>query len=354
MNYRLEIQKILLSVDKATDNKDRLKLIKQAITIADSNNDIDWGFDLREELLYLEKGTSTTQESFPAFVWMLHNFDSNPELLPIDELLQKYRWMILATHRNANFSLEQIESIREDYLKRMTDRGHGSFTYYNTICQWYIQLGDVEQARKYQTLRDKEQPDNISYCKACVINTDVQLELLTKNFDKAISIAEEVISNKETCYYEPLSVLSKLCYYLELDKDIRAKDFYQKAIDAYTGITECESHLMEDLSRLIFYGSVHDKETAWGIFKRVSEWDLDADDYPSYYFALNILPLFKPKQDIELNLNLRLPYANNDGVYNTSDLYAFYLDKAQKLASKFDLRNQNDYCMQCLERVQNF
>lgn len=351
MSYTLQIQKLLLKIELASHNKDRIQLQKQAISIADSNGDLEWGFELREDLLYFEKGTSQSRESFPAFAWMLNAVENNPDLLDIDALLQKYRWMVLASYKKSDLSLEQIESISSDYKRRMQERGHGLYSYYNILCQLHILFTDTEKAKEYQSLRENEQPDNISFCKACEINTDVELNLLSSDFDKAISLSEEVISGRSSCYYEPLSILSKLCYYLAINKDNKAENYYEKSIEAYSEIKEYESRLLPDLCRLIFYSSQYDTKQAWIFFEKASEWEIDADDYPSFYFAVNVLPLLKKKQIVQLNLNSNLPFWNTENSYNTETLYQHYLKRAENLASIFDSRNKTNYCSQLLDTI---
>lgn len=353
MNHNLQIQKILLAVENTANILDKIKLQKQAITIADRNNDLDWGFELRSDLMYLEKGTSQCIESIPAFTWMLNAIDENPDLFDENEILSKYRWMIVAIGRNVNFTLDQIHNIREDYRRRMVKNGHGLYTFYNEMFRWFLNTGDFVLARKYQELRDKEQPDNVSYCQACSVNLDVEIELLTNNFDKAIALANDLLTGRVTCYYEPFSVLSKLVYYLSKKKDGRAAYYYEKAEEELSKL-EMESYNLENISYLIFYTAWHNPERAWHLFEEYSEWDMNAEDYNSFYFALNLLPLMKRNGERSLNLNAELPYFKGDNLYNTEDLYQYYKEKAGKLAVGFDQRNGNSHFMETFNNIESF
>ncbi len=343
MNYNLQIQKILLEVDSAATIQDKIKLQKQAINIADGNNDIDWGYELRSDLMYMEKGTSHCHESIPAFVWIMDTIDTNPDLFDENDILLKYKWMIMAAQRNADFSLEQLGIVREDFKLRMEANGHGLSTYYNILFQWFMQTGDFGQARKYRDLRNLQQPDTISHCLACDISSDVELELLTGNFDKAMTLAEELLSARVSCFYEPFAVLSKLLYYFARNKDNRAESFYQRTEEELSKLDTSESYLMLHASYLIFYTSLFHRERAWNLFEKYSGWEIGAEDYPSFYFAVNVLPLLKENGERLLNLNVELPYFRQDNKYIIQDLYRYYREKAQDLAGKFDKRNGNTY-----------
>lgn len=354
MNHNLQIQKILLAVDNTANILDKIKLQKQAIALADSHNDLDWGYELRSDLMYLEKGTSQCIESIPAFTWMLDAVDNNPDLFDENDLLSKYRWMIVATGRNVNFSLDQIHNIREDYRRRMVKNGHGLYTFYNEMFRWYLDTGDLEKARKYQELRNKEQPDNISYCEACSINLDVEIELLTGNFAKAITLADDLLTERVTCYYEPFSVLSKLAYFLSKKDDKRAGMYYEKAEEALSGQESGESYSLQNISYLIFYNALHNPERGWELFEKYSEWDISSEDYYSFYFSVNLLPLLKGMDRRSLNLNPELPYFKEDGFYSADDLYLYYKEKATALAGKFDERNHNSCFMNTFNNIESF
>jgi len=342
MNHNLQIQKILLEIGKKPNTKDKIKLLKQAINIADGSNDLDWGYELRSDLMYLEKGTSHCIESIPAFVWIMDTVDANPEIFDENDILLKYKWMILAAQRNTAFTIEQINSIREDFKKRMENNGHGLYTYYNLLFMWHMQTGNFDEARKFKELRDTQQPDTVSYCLACDIDTNVEIELLSGNFDKAIAIADDLLSGRESCYYEPFSVLSKMVYHLARKKDKRAETYYGRLEEEFSKL-ETESQLMLSISYMLFYTSLFHKDRAWDLFEKYSEWDTDAEDYPTFYFAVNLLPLFSEEGERSLNLSSDLPYFEKTDRYDTQKLYNHYYNKAKVLAGKFDARNGNNF-----------
>ncbi|MDU1905863.1 MAG: hypothetical protein E6772_13890 [Dysgonomonas sp.] len=354
MNYNLQIQKILLAVDNAANILDKIKLQKQAVSIADSHNDLDWGYELRGDLMYLEKGTSQCIESIPAFTWMLDVVDNNPDLFDESEILSKYRWMIVAVGRNADFTLDQIHNIREDYRRRMYKNGHGVYTFYNEMFRWFLETGNADLARKHQELRDKEQPDTISYCEACSVNLDVEIELLAGNFDKAITLADDLLTERVTCYYEPFSVLSKLVYYLLKRRDKRAEIYYQKAEEALSQQESGESYSLQSISYLIFYNALFNPDRGWELFERYSVWDINAEDYSSFYFSVNLLPLFRRKEERSLSLNPELSYFKEDNMYNSEELYLYYREKAKELADKFDKRNGNSYFTDTFNNIESF
>jgi len=142
-------------------------------------------------------------------------------------------------------------------------------------------------------------------------------------------------------------------YYLSRANDVRSEKYFSEAEAELSGLVH-ESYMMMDISYLIFHASIHNKDKAWALFEKYSEWDIMADDYISFYFAANALPLFKEEGSQKLNLNPNLPYFDKSGDYNISSLYDYFYSRADNLAIKFDRRNKNTYFSDTLRLLNSF
>lgn len=342
MNHNLEIQKILLKIENLSHPDDKINLLKQAIQIADANNDLDWGFDLRLDLISLEKDTSHCTESFPAFTWILSTYDANPELFKADEFLWEYKWMAASARRNVHISRQQIESIMDDLKIRMEQNGFTLRGYYSVIIYWNLFIGDVTQAKRFIELRDNTPRDRMSHCPACELDTSVEIELIEGLFDKAITTANDLITKKLTCGVMPLTTFCNLTYYLSKAGDARAAEFFAKAEEELADCVENDSSLIAHVSDLIFFLNRNNKDRAWEYFQQYAHWEVGAEDFLSFDFSKNILPLFKDGGTKKLAMSNKLPYFSTDGNYNIAELYDYYYSKAKNLAQLFDARNGTD------------
>lgn len=351
MNHNLEIQKLLLKVDTAKHPDDKIALLKQAIQIADANNDLDWGFDLRIDLIAQEKDTSHCTESFPAFAWLLNTYDTNPDLFNEDEFLWEYKWMAGSARRNVNISREQVESIMEDLKVRMERNGYTPRGYYSVMIYWNLFIGDVEKAKEYLKLRDETPRDRMSNCPACELDTNVELELIDGNFDKAIAKASDLITKKLTCGVMPLVTFCNLTYYLGKAGDPRAAEFFTKAEEEFADVEENDTSLLSSLSDLLTYLIKNDRDRAWEYFQKYAAWEIGAEDAIVYDFSKSVLPLLKQGGSRQLAMSEKLPYYRTDGMYNLDELYDFYYQKASDLARRFDERNKTDEFAKGIEEV---
>ncbi len=340
MNHNLEIQKILLKVEALPHPEDKINLLKQAIQIADANNDLDWGFDLRLDLISQEKDTSHCIESFPAFTWILSAYDANPELFNEDDFLWEYKWMASAARRNVNISREQVESIMDDLKMRMERNGYTPRGYHNVVIYWNLFIGDIEGAHKYLELRDSTPRDRMSHCPACELDTKVEMELIGGLFDRAITTANDLITKKLTCGMMPLSTFCSLTYYLSKAGDAtRAAEFFAKAEEEIAEANENDSSLISNMSDLFYYLGKYDKNKGWEYFQKYADWEIGAEDSISFEFSKNILILLKEGGLKQLKMSEKLPYFKTDGNYNIAELYDYYYQKAKNLARQFDARN---------------
>lgn len=351
MNHNLEIQKILLKLEALSHPEDKINSLKQAIQIADANNDLDWGFDLRLDLISQEKDTSHCTESFPAFTWILSTYDANPELFNEDDFLWEYKWMAAAARRNVDISRQQVEAIMSDLKTRMERNGYTLRGYYSVMIYWYLFIGDMQDAKKYLELRDNTPRDRMSHCPACELDTKVEVELIEGQFDKAITTANDLITKKLTCGVMPLATFCNLTYYLSKANDSRASEFFAKAEEEISEAQENDTSLISNISDLIYYLNKYDRNKAWEYFQRYADWEIGAEDAISFDFSKNILTLLKNEDRKQLTMSEKLPYFQADGDYKVSELYDYYYQKAKNLAQQFDTRNGTNAFSKTLEDV---
>ena len=341
MNYNLEIQKILLKVNKLDRVEDKITLLKEAVKIADINNDVNWGVDLRLDLLHNEIDTSGSHESFPAFVWILNAYDNNPDMFDESEFLWEYKWMADESISSCNISLEQLDLILEDFRKRLNRNGYSDRAYYSVEIFKHTFMCDWEKARLSIENRDKSPRDRMSDNEAWEQNTRVLLPLKEGNFDDAIFKAQDILSGKLISHGLPFATLSCLCYYLSKANDSRAKEYTHLAEKEMSG-DYINSAFICNVAQVIFSLYVNgEKEKAWQYFEQSAEWILQATDFLRFDYIAFIMPLIMEKGQRTLNISHKLPYYRTDNVYQIQSLYDYYYPIALESAERFDKRNRN-------------
>jgi len=357
MDYNLEIQKLLIETDNQANPDDKIVVLKQAINIADANNDIGWGYDLRLFLIQMEQFTPRSSDRFPAFVWILNVLDNDPYFFSdkdIETILNEYQWMAFESYRNADVSREQIMSIFADFEKRLIKYGYSKRSYYSVLICWHLFIGEIDKAKEYTTLRESF-PRDCFYYETEIIEW-ICIELVKGNFDKAISMAREHIVPKPDGYggnIISIPVLSTLIYYLSKAGDPRGDEYFRQIESEISRYSREYPLSLGTYVFLMHHMAITDPEKAWYYFAKCTEWGLGARDLLSFEFSLNLLPLLKQGGTRVLYLNSGLPYYRSDNTYDVNELYEYYLNRTLSFVRRFDERNGNAHFKEQFDEVFN-
>ncbi|MDR0384758.1 MAG: hypothetical protein LBH60_01620 [Prevotellaceae bacterium] len=340
MSYNFQIQKILVKTDTLGSSFLKLKLIRRAINIADINNDVEWGFDLRKRIIEEEMNTSSCMEGLPAFMWLLKIHKQYPEICDESTFMPEYKWMIRTARQNANVSMQQFEDLVEDYKTRLQRNGFSMHSYYTEKAQMAFQRRKLDEAKEYLELRKSEERDELSQCVACELHDLVEYELLSENLDAAISISEKLFSGKECCDCIPFKTV---CLVLKALDEQGCEDSADKLYEIVDSEMEkerdpCISNIGY-VGNLIHYLTKRDKYKAWDMFEKYLVWSINCEDYHNFLFSSGSLSLFKGSGTCFLDAGPKIPWYKPSGIYELPELYDYYKKQAATLAARFDARN---------------
>ena len=90
MKYTLEIQKRLLQVENGNlSPHEKALLLKEAIRIADENDDPQWAVEMRLDLIYELNLLSQAEEEIAVFSRILDDYENNKDLISENDILWK-------------------------------------------------------------------------------------------------------------------------------------------------------------------------------------------------------------------------------------------------------------------------
>ena len=351
MDYSLQIQKLLVKKDAVKEPNDKIKILKEAIALADAHNDIEWSYDLRLDIMDEEYYTSRYTERFAAFTWLLNACDENPDLFDEDDLLWRYRWMVHAARMTVNISLEQIEQINNDFKARLQRCGYGLRAFYNDEFRRYYIQNSMDRAKECLDLREKEQVNDM-VCEACEISEWIDYNLRFDELDKALALYNELIAKGYSCMRRPFDTYcSFVDYYTRKGNIEKAHEMYLKTEELFND-PDCD-HLtvVGSMSILINFLSHYNPNKAWELVERSIENTVEATDENKYKFSRNILHLLSDGGNRVVNIPTTVPWYRTDNTYNLSELYDYYYNIASDLAQRFDARNGNNIFMSLVEKL---
>lgn len=341
--YQLEIQRILLKIEQNPLNEDFvIAHLKQAIAIADRNQNIEWAMDLRNEIIQTERSTSRCVESFSAFAWIMDICQRYPEEFNQADYLLAYQWMLCSAYSNSNMPLEKIFSLADDLQDRIEKCAHSKIGFYFTMSQFYHTIGDSAKSSSFLELAIKEDFD-AEYNLVDQYDYQVENQAILGNFDRAIELCQEMEQLKLQAFCLPFATHCALAYYLARAKDTRAITYLNKAKQGFANHKALNSSMLYSMVRLLYTMYLLEDPLLWTTYQTISSWQINAEDDLQLLFFSHMASISQQTQTVKLELSSLLPFYSPTGLYHTKELHAYFHCQAQVLATAFDLRNNNQY-----------
>jgi hypothetical protein len=252
--------------------------------------------------------------------------------------------MIQAVRRNANVSLEQFNSIVEDYKTRLLRNGYSLHSYYSAKAQMAFQRYRLDEAKEYLDLRKLEKHDKLSFCVACDLHDLVEYELLSGRVVEAFEVGMDLFAGREYCKYIPFQTVCLCVNQFERHGSRKIADkLFNIAVSGLDSMQFADTSNIGYVGKLIHFLTRKDKNEAFAFFEKYVSWSVNCEDYYNLMFSFGVLSLFKGSGSRELNVSPEIPWYQPSGVYELPVLYDYYNNQATTLAAKFDARNGGTY-----------
>lgn len=344
MRYTLEIQKLLFEVEdnKSLTPKDKVRLLKQAAGIADANDDIEWGYDIRLQLIrecyFIANSTDLVNE----FSWILNAYEMHPDWFDENDFLWQYKWILGEMYSNPQVSMEQIQAIMEDFKTRLQRNGYGLRPYYDRLYEETLILHQFEKAKEYLDLRNAAPDDAMGSCPACTLDNELDYYLMTDRFDEAYHRAQPLLSKQISCTHVPARTFCILTYYADkAGKPELASELCERA-EAEMELLQNDENLVTSIGTLIGYLLAHNPVKAWAYLEKSFPWYLDDDAYSRYDYACHLLEglqAMDPSTVVTLTLPTDFERYNPQHTYTVGSLMDYFMQEARQQAAAFDTRN---------------
>lgn len=350
MKYTLQIQKLLLQGRNPNLHpREKAGLLREAIRIADENEDVEWAVELRLDLIGELNLLSADEEEIAVFAKILDDYERHKELIDESSLLWKYKWIWGSTFDLPDVPLERIEAVGEDYKARILRNGYSLRTFYHQWSVEYIRTRRYDLAKEYIDKMLDEKVDDQS-CEACELNFMLDYYLETGQFDEAYSRAQPLISRQVSCYEANLRAYLKLAYYTQKAgmPDVAA-DLCGRAEEGLAD-RERDERMVLYMGPFIAYHMMTNPDRGWEHAERCIDWSLRTNAQKKFRFSCDMVEALKyeSRPEVRLSLPEEFPLYQESGVYKVDELKALFYRQAEELAHRYDARNGNDGYMERL------
>ncbi len=345
MGYNLKIQRLVLQTQSEASIQDKLKLLLEAIQIADFNADIDWGFDLRIELITTEVLVASTNLSVPAIVWILDIVDTNPDYFEPIEYLHEYKWLFACSFRTTDVSPEQFFAIAEDFIRRLEQAGYSKRAYFQILAMWYQHIQNFEKGKEIIALLKQEPIDELSDNMAFELTLESYNLIKLGFIEEALIFGNSLFSTKFEYLDTAFDSYCVFAYEFFLLKDPRAYEYFRLALskEKQYESSDCTSNIRSRIL-FMFLQDQYGMSECWSLFEKICWWEQGTEDYYSFYFIKFSLPMLKKQTGYrKFSFPNRFPLYAEDGRYNMQELFIHFKQRAMSYAKAFDNRNGNNF-----------
>ena len=324
----------------------KVSLLEEAVRIADLHNDIECGYDLRQDLIEAATFSGRIDVLMVAFSWCVAQYDRDPERFDEHDLLWKYKWALADAPDFPQVSRQQIDSLLTDMERRYKAGGHSLHAVHQMRRDAMVAMNDKPAAKKAHTAFTKARVDWLSDCKACTASNTGGYHELFEKWDDVWKSYEPIVKGKLSCHSEPLrSTSSALLPLVRLGKAAKAKEL-QTAMTKR--LARDENPTPQAAEHLVFLSVVDETAKAKRVLERYLPKGLEAVSGLERLSMLNAAIVFCGRllnngtTAIKVQLPAHLPKADDKGRRDVAEVRAWFEGEARKLAEQFDARNGND------------
>jgi hypothetical protein len=346
--YQQQIRKLVNEANQLEHCLTQVNLLESAIQIADSHGDIEKGFWLRTKLIEAATFSGYVEKALVAFPWCLAQSDRDPQKFPESQLLWRYKWICEELPKFPQVSREQIQATLMDFADRYKRSGTSLRPLFQLKTIAAILMHDRSEAIEYeQKWRETERDYSYSDCRACELDWKIKFLIYIGDYEQAVTAAAPIIQGTLSCAEIPHHTLAALLLpLLKLGRIDEAMEYHHKG---YPMVAKNRDFLISVSEHLFFLVATNNVVKAIGLIEKHLQWALEpVEPRSQFYFYRASYFLIKSLQDrdeshVKLLLPRSFPLYSQDGSYDVSLLVNWFSKATEDLATRFDLRNSNDY-----------
>lgn len=331
-------------------------LLEEAIALADSANDVETGFELRQELIKAANFTGSPEKVLVAFAWNLAQVDRDPNRFAESDLLWEYKWVISTLDEFPQISIGQMEAATADLERRFQRHGASLRPVHTLRCKMHKALGNAAQVRELLPAWKKAGRGYLSDCAACDRNSLATMHAFLKQDRRVLQYAEPLLEFKMQCAEVPQATFAHvLLPLLRLQRPEEAQRLHQQGYPLVKG----KPSFLDTISEhMIFLVLMSEQKTAIKVFEQHTRLALETrSPARRFEFLRAVLFLFlqllkAPQQHKRFRLPETFPLWKENGLYDLAEVANWIEGEARSIAKQFDERNRNSHRTEELDELE--
>lgn len=328
------------------DGDAQIALREEAVRLADLGGDLKLQYFAREVFVRACIFGGATEKGLVAFAWLLAQFDNHPGRFDQWGILWKYKWINGVICDFPQVSKKRIYEMIDDLEQRAVRAGYGLRAITNERYRAEKFWDNREKAIEYFRKLEELPADTLSNCPLCETDERVSFAIYCGNDERALDLAGPILNGDEKCGSVPHRTYANLL--LPLIRLGRHNEALRYHLKSFRLIANNKAFLDKIADHLICLALTENFKQAIALVETHYAWtESNRDLFSHFRFFRAAWLLFEMLTEREGSLNLNMPrsfplYAEA-GDYDAARLAAWFKEKAEGIAKRFDRRNETDF-----------
>ena len=336
------------------DGEAQTALCEEAVRLADLNGDLQLQYLAREAFIRACIFGGAEEKGLVAFAWMLAQFDNNPGQFDQWAILWKYKWINGVVCDFPQVPKKRIYEMIDDLERRAVRAGYGLRATTNERYRAERFWDNREKAIEYFRKLEELPADDLSNCPLCETDERVSFAIYSGNDERALEVALPILNGKKKCGSVPHRTYANIL--LPLIRLGRQQEALRYHVKGYGQIANNKGFLDRIADHLICLTLTENFDRGITLVERHYSWtETIRNGFSHFHFFLAASLLFEQLAEREgpkgtygvfnLSLPRSFPLFSETGDYDCARLAAWFKQKAEAIAMRFDERNETDFFM---------
>jgi hypothetical protein len=333
----------------------QLALLEEAVQLADSVQDIDLAFHMRDDLMAAALFSGRPDIMLVAFSWCLAQYDRDPKRFNPYNLLWKYKWVMGNSWKFPEISRSRLEALLADMDRRYRKAGSTLYAVASERRDLLVNFGERRPARTAHAEFRKCRRDSLSDCIACVANNNCDYYCFQRQWGRAVQAAQPVLQGRLTCVEQPHNILGNVLLPLFLLGRQEEGKAYQR--QGYRLVSQDSHFVRKHAQHLRFVVLIGDLAQAKRLLERHLPSAIEIVTLNDRFEFLLAARLWSDRvasqgtHKLKVRLPKGLPATDADGKSDVRALGEWFMAQVREIARRFDARNGTDAFQQQIDEL---
>ena len=345
MSSSPSVEQLLMQASAAGNTPEGVALAEAAVREADASENIQAGYNARNQLIRHAVFSGFYEKALVAFSWCLAKADERPEQFGGYQLLWNYKWIIEELIHFPRISREQITASLEDFRKRCLTTGYNERAAFFLGFISLMRMGDLATAEDYRSRWQKVKRDGMADCRACETNRLVEFHATVGDHERALQTAKPILDGRQHCAHVPHVTYARVLRSLWVSGEREGAQ--ENHLKGYRLVRNNRTFIREQSLHLAHLLRSDQNEAAAALVRKHLPWALETKslDYRFYFLVPSKICVERLRSAGLSSLRCRLPADVCPVARKASaplkELSEWMGASITELATQFDARNGN-------------